>query len=212
MSALLPEVCKGRHILHMRFCYFSFFVVISLKNWKFDYLVFSWELIFANSSWLKICKNQVWWNPPKFVKFAKNFSSKNYFLFCFRPICYWIIFVVLNVWAIYYFHIKNLVFGQSLRVNILKSGSGLPMSSFIDAFVLEQRLQKLMVWKDLIFFTFLSILLLATCEGLRKAFFIYYYYFFVIFIFLFQSSNILSQEDILSKIYSHKKFFVFDIF
>ena len=90
----------------------------------------------------------------------------------------------------------------------------LPMSSFIDAFVLEQRLQKLMVWKDLIFFTFLSILLLATCEGLRKAFFIYYYYYyyFVIFIFLFQSSNILSQEDILSKIYCHKNFFVFDIF
>ena len=88
----------------------------------------------------------------------------------------------------------------------------LPMSSFIDAFVLEQRLQKLMVWKDLIFFTFLSILLLATCEGLRKAFFIYYYYFFVIFIFLFQSSNILQQEDILSKIYCHKNFFVFDIF
>ena len=146
------------------------------------------------------------------MKFAEIISSKNYFLFCFRPICYWIIFVVLNVWAIYYFHIKNLVFGQSLRVNILKSGSGLPVSSFIDAFVLEQRLQKLMVWKDLIFFTFLSILLLATCEGLRKAFFIYHYYFFVIFIFLFQSSNILSQEDILSKIYCHKNFFVFDIF
>ena len=142
-------------------------------------------------------------------KFLKNFENTlyqdpSYFeksFYCFY---------LYALWAIYYFYIKNLVFGQSLRVNILKSGSGLPMSSFIDAFVLEQRLQKLMVWKDLIFFTFLSILLLATCEGLRKAFFIYY--FFVIFIFLFQSSNILSQEDILSKIYCHKNFFVFDIF
>ena len=45
-----PNSVKERQILHMRFCCFSFFFVISLKNWKFDYLVFSWKLIFATSS------------------------------------------------------------------------------------------------------------------------------------------------------------------
>ena len=69
------------------------------------------------------------------------------------------------------------------------------MPSFVDVFVSEQRLQKIMVWKDLIFF--LAILLLATCQGLRKTFL--FIYFFVIFIFLFQSSNILSQEDYCQK-------------
>ena len=96
-------------------------------------------------------------------------------------------------------------------MNILKSGSGLPIPSFIDVFVLEQRLQKNDM-ERFDFFTLLSILLLATCQGLRKTFLFIYLFIFVIFFFLFGSSNILSQEDILSKLYCHKNFFVVDIF
>ena len=84
------------------------------------------------------------------------------------------------------------------------------MPSFVDVFVLEQRLKKIMLWTDLIFI-FLSVLLLATCQSLRKTF-IYLFIYFVISIFLFQFSNILSQENILSKIYCHNNFFIVDIF
>ena len=87
----------------------------------------------------------------------------------------------------------TLPFGQSLRVNILKRGSGLPMHSFIDVSVLEQRLQ---IFQN--FQKFISILLLTICQDLSKTFL--FIYFFVILISLFQSSNILSQEDILSQI------------
>ena len=62
-------------------------------------------------------------------------------------------FYLYALWAITFISV-TLFFGQSLRVNILKSGSGLPMPLFIDVFVLEQRLQKIMVWKDLIFVYF----------------------------------------------------------
>ena len=136
----------------------------------------------------------------------------------FRPICYWVIFVVLNVWQYAkhfwrtlktlfikfwvslsrvlllllkcfmgcYFHISNLFFGQSLWVNILKSGSGLPIPSFIDVFVLEQRLQKNDM-ERFDFFTLLSILLLATCQGLRKTFlFIYLFCNFNFFVLVFK--------------------------
>ena len=62
-------------------------------------------------------------------------------------------FCLYALWAITFISV-TLFFGQSLRVNILKSGSDLPMPSFIDDVVLEQRLQKIMVRKDLMFLHF----------------------------------------------------------
>ena len=181
------------------------------------------------------------------MKFAKIISSKNYFLFCFGPICYWIIFVVLNVWHNvqkisqelwkHSLSRSKLFWEEFLLLLLICFMSHLllsyqkpcfwpvfkskyieewvrPANVFIYwCFCFGTEVTKTNGMERFNFFTFLSILLLATCEGLRKAFFIYYYYyFFVIFIFLFQSLNILSQEDILSKIYCHKNFFVFDIF
>ena len=150
----------------------------------------------------------------------------------FKPICYWIIFVVLNVWHNmqniseelwgeflllllicfigYYFHISDLVFWPVFMSEYIEVWVR-PANTFIYwCFIFGTKVAKNngMEWFD--FFTFLSILLLATCQGLRKTFL--FIYFFVIFIFLFQSSNILSQEDILSKIYFHKNFFMVDIF
>ena len=52
----------------------------------------------------------------------------------------------------YYFHVSELVFWSVFKSEYV--GSGLPMLSFIDVFVLEQRLQKTMEWKDLIFLHF----------------------------------------------------------
>ena len=62
-------------------------------------------------------------------------------------------FYLYALWAITFISV-TLFFGQSLRVNILNSGSDLPMPSFIDDVVLEQRLQKIMVRKDLMFLHF----------------------------------------------------------
>ena len=68
------------------------------------------------------------------------------------------------------------------------------MHSFIDVSVLEQRLQ---IFQN--FQKFISILLLTICQDLSKTF-LFIYFFFIVLISLFQSSNILSQEDILSQI------------
>ena len=163
----------------------------------------------------------------------------------FRPICYWIIFVVLNVWnnmqniseelwkhslssselvwaevlllllicfVGYYFHISDLVFWPVFKSEYIEEWVR-PSNAFIYwCFCFGTEVTKNNGMERFDFSTFLSILLLATCQGLRKTFLFIYLFIFVIFFFLFESSNILSQEDIFSKLYCHKNFFVVDIF
>ena len=108
----------------------------------------------------------------------------------------------------YYFYIIDLVFWPVVNSKCFEKWVR-PVNTFIcwcSCFGAEVTKNNGMERFDI--FTFPSILLLATCQGLRKTFL----FIFGIFFFLFHSSNILSQEDILSKLHCHKNFFVVDIF
>ena len=156
--------------------------------------------------------------------------------------CYWIIFVVLNIWRNmqniseelwkhslssselvwaevlllllicfmgYYFYISDLVFWPVFKSQYIEEWVVRSASAFIYwCFCFWTEVTKNNVMERFDFFTFFYILILATWQDLRKTFFI----FFVIFVVLFQSSNILLQENIFSKIYCHKNFSIVDIF
>ena len=110
----------------------------------------------------------------------------------------------------YYFHISDLVFWPVFKSKYIKEWVR-PASALIYwCFCFGTEVTKNNGIERFDFSTVLSIFLLATCQGLRKTFI--FIYFFVIFILLFQSSNILSQENILSKLYCHQDFFIVEIF
>ena len=83
----------------------------------------------------------------------------------------------------YYFHISDLVFWPVFKSEYIEEWV---RPSFIDVFCFWTEVTKNNGMERFKFFTFISILILATCQGLRKT---YLFIFFVIFIFLFQSSK-----------------------